>query len=79
MGVACFFAGMSEGELEEQQGAIMVKLHIKNEDRSQFLTVEVPVAELVLQLVRLYNGRLKVDRPLCQGCVWCALFEQFLL
>ena len=47
----------------------MVKLHIKSGDESQFLfetTVEIPVAELIPQLVRLYNGRLKVDR-LCQG------------
>ncbi len=47
----------------------MVKLHIKRGDESQFLcetTVEVPVAELLVQLVRLYNGRHKVDR-LCQG------------
>ena len=47
----------------------MVKLHIKNGDTSQFLfeiTVEILTAELIPQLVRLYNGRLKVDR-LCQG------------
>ena len=51
----------------------MVKLRIKNKDRirSQFLfetTLEVPMAELIPQLVRLYNSRLKVDR-LCQGSV----------
>lgn len=47
----------------------MVKLHIKRGDESQFLietTVEVPLSQLLPQLVRLYNGRLKVDR-LCQG------------
>ncbi len=47
----------------------MVKLQIKRGDESQFLyetTVEESVAELVTQLVRLHNGRLKVDR-LCQG------------
>ncbi len=47
----------------------MVKLHIKRGDESQFLyetTVEASLAELVTQLVRLHNGRLKVDR-LCQG------------
>ena len=47
----------------------MVKLHIKSGDESQFLfetTVEVSISELIPQLVRLYNGRLKVDR-LCQG------------
>ena len=41
-----------------------VQLHIKNEDRNQFLfetSVEVPVAELISQLARLYNGRQKVD------------------
>ena len=47
----------------------MVKLHIKRGDESQFLvetTVEIPISELTVQLVRFYNGRLKVDR-LCQG------------
>ncbi len=47
----------------------MVKLHIKRGDESQFLyetTVEASLAELVTQLVRLHNGRFKVDR-LCQG------------
>ena len=66
--MACF-ARECEQRRGQQQSQGMVKLHIKNEDRSQFLfetTVEVPLAELVPQLVRLYNGRLKVDR-LCQG------------
>jgi len=47
----------------------MVKLHIKRGDESQFLvetTVEIPISKLTVQLVRFYNGRLKVDR-LCQG------------
>ena len=47
----------------------MVKLHIKKGDESQFLfetTVDIPIEQLLQQLVRLYNGRLKVDR-LCQG------------
>lgn len=47
----------------------MVKLHIKKGEESQFLyetTVDISVDELVIKLVRLYNGRLKVDR-LCQG------------
>ena len=47
----------------------MVKLHIKRGDESQFLvetTVEIPISDLLVHLVRLYNGRLKVDR-LCQG------------
>ena len=51
----------------------MVKLHIKRGDESQFLVetvAHVPLAELIAQLVKLHNGRLKVDR-LCQG--WCAL------
>lgn len=49
----------------------MVKLHIKRGDESQFLfetTVEVALSELLVQLVRLQNGRLKVSR-LCQG-IW---------
>ena len=52
-----------------KQRSRMVKLHIKRGDESQFLvetTVEIPVSELIVQLVRFYNGRLKVDR-LCQG------------
>ena len=47
----------------------MVKLHVKRGDESQFLfetTVEIPLSELLPQLVSLYNGRLKVER-LCQG------------
>ena len=47
----------------------MVKLHIKKGEESQFLfetTVEIPTEEVIIQLVRLYNGRQKVDR-LCQG------------
>lgn len=53
------------------RGAKMVKLHIKRADETQFLvetTVEVSLSQLIPQLIRLYNGRLKVDR-LCQG--WC--------
>lgn len=47
----------------------MVKLHIKRGEESLFLyetTVEAPLSELIVQLVRLQNGRLKVSR-LCQG------------
>lgn len=47
----------------------MVYLHIKKAEESQFLfetTVNIPLEELIVQLVRLYNGRLKVER-LCQG------------
>ena len=47
----------------------MVKLHIKRGDESQFLyetILPTLMSELMLQLVRLFNGRLKVDR-LCQG------------
>ena len=47
----------------------MVKLHIKRGDESVFLhetTVDVLVGDLILQLVRLHNGILKVQR-LCQG------------
>ena len=55
----------------------MVKLHIKKGEESHFLyetNVGVSVEELIIQLVRLYNGRLKVDR-LCQGktCISCIL------
>lgn len=51
----------------------MVKFHIKRGDESQFLfetTVEAPLSELIVQLVRLQNGRLKVNR-LCQGISLC--------
>ena len=47
----------------------MVKLHVKKGDESFFLfetTVNVFVQDLVLPLVKLYNGLLKVQR-LCQG------------
>ena len=47
----------------------MVKLHVKRGDESQFLcetSTETPLSQLLPHLVRLYNGRLKVDR-LCQG------------
>lgn len=46
----------------------MVKLHIKKGDESQFLfetTVDISLDQLIKELVRLYNGRLKVER-LCQ-------------
>lgn len=59
----------------------MVKLHIKSGDTSQFLfetTVEIPTAELIPQLVRVYNGRLKVDR-LCQGVFGAHYLEHMLL
>lgn len=47
----------------------MVKLHVKRGDESLFLyetTVEVSLSQLLPHLVKLQNGRLKVDR-LCQG------------
>ena len=47
----------------------MVKLHVKRGEDSCFLidtTVEIPVDELIQQLVSLQNGRLKVDR-ICLG------------
>ena len=53
----------------------MVRLHIKKGEESQFLyetTVDVVVGDLITELVRLYNGRLKVDR-LCQGEFVCLL------
>lgn len=43
----------------------MVKLHIKKGDQSQFLyetTVKENVKELVEKLVKIFNGRLKIDR-----------------
>lgn len=46
-----------------------MKIHVKRGDENLFLfetTVEAPLSELVVQLVRLQNGRLKVSR-LCQG------------
>ena len=65
----------------------MVKLHIKRGAESQFLyetTTEIPLSQLVPHLVRLFNGRLKVDR-LCQGWLrveplvggWGALIRNF--
>ena len=47
----------------------MVKLHIKRGDDTILLyetTVDISILELIAQLVRLYNGVLKVQR-LCQG------------
>lgn len=47
----------------------MVKLHIKQSDQSQFLydtTVELPINDLLQDVVAIYNGRLKVQR-LCAG------------
>lgn len=43
----------------------MVKLHVKRGDQSQFLfetSVKEPVHTLVKDLVKIYNGRLKIDR-----------------
>ncbi|XP_062510350.1 cilia- and flagella-associated protein 298-like [Corticium candelabrum] len=43
----------------------MVILHIKKGDESQFLfkaTVKTPLDELIPKLVRIYNGRLKLER-----------------
>ncbi|XP_064628521.1 cilia- and flagella-associated protein 298-A-like [Lineus longissimus] len=43
----------------------MVKLHIKKGDESQFLyetTVNIPIDELMKDVVAIYNGRLKVNR-----------------
>lgn len=43
----------------------MVKLHIKQGDQSQFLydtTVELPINDLLKDVVAIYNGRLKVQR-----------------
>lgn len=49
----------------------MVKLNIKRGDESVFLcetTVDVVVGDLILQLVKIHNGILKVQR-LCQGTI----------
>lgn len=43
----------------------MVKLHIKRGDESQFLyetTCTIEVNELIPELVRVYNGRQKIER-----------------
>ena len=43
----------------------MVKLHVKKGDQSQFLyetTVEENIGELIVKLVKIFNGRLKIDR-----------------
>lgn len=43
----------------------MVKLHIKRGDESQFLyetTCQVELAELTPLLVKIFNGRLKIER-----------------
>ena len=55
----------------------MVKLHIKRGEESLFLyetTAEAPLSEVVVQLVRLQNGRLKVSR-LCQGIYEDSTYE----
>ena len=47
----------------------MVQLHIKKGDESQFLvdtTVQIPVDDLLKEVVPVYNGRLKVNR-ICAG------------
>ena len=52
----------------------MVKLHIKRGDESVLLyetTVQVPIQDLINQLVKLHNGILKVQR-LCQGIIYIA-------
>lgn len=50
-------------------GAAMVVLHVKRGDESQFL-LQAPgsteLEELTIQVTRVYNGRLKVQR-LCTG------------
>ena len=49
----------------------MVVLHVKKGDESQFLyetTVEIPVDQLIKELVPIFNGRLKVNR-ICGGNV----------
>ncbi len=51
--------------LELQQKTIMVRLHVKKGDESQFLVdspVDTPVDDLLKVIVPIYNGRLKVHR-----------------
>lgn len=60
-------SNVSRGALDIERA--MVKLHIKRGDESQFLyetTTDAQLSQLVTHLVKLFNGRLKVDR-LCQG------------
>ena len=43
----------------------MVILHVKRGDESQFLfetTVKEPISVLIKKLVKIFNGRLKIDR-----------------
>ena len=43
----------------------MVKLHVKRGDESQFIfetTVKEQVSVVIEELVKIYNGRLKIDR-----------------
>lgn len=47
----------------------MVILHVKKGDESQFLfetTVKTPINETISKLVKIYNGRLKIQR-ICTG------------
>lgn len=47
----------------------MVQLHIKKGDESQFLvetTVQIPIDDLLKEVVPVFNGRLKVNR-ICAG------------
>ena len=51
--------------------AKMVKLHVKKGEESQFLfetTVEIPITQLIEELIPIFNGRLKVQR-ICAGNV----------
>lgn len=48
---------------------MMVLLHVKRGDESQFLfntTVDAPLETVIEQITAIYNGRLKVDR-MCSG------------
>ena len=64
---------------------IMVKLHVKKGDESQFLydtTVDVAIEDLLTEIVPIYNGRLKVHR-ICSGetiysVSWCTSDHRYV-
>ena len=59
----------------------MVVLHVKKGDESQFLfetTVKTPVGEIISRLVKIYNGRLKIQR-ICSGGDYTVYSSVFVL
>lgn len=68
-------------DLEGLINFIMVKLHLKQGDESLFLyetTCQAELSELIPQLVRIQNGRLKIER-LFYGKYKCKLKMTFYL